>query len=248
MTVSKDFSGLYGPWAVVTGASAGMGAEFARQLAATGISVAIVARRIEMLEELSETIKKECKVDVKVIQADLLTEAGRQTVLEETAHLDVGLIVNNAGLEVYGPFIEGDLSDHIRLIELNITVPTALTHEYGQRFVSRTRADASGKRRAGIIMVSSILNTGVPTFSTYSASKAYATALAVSVRAELEGDRVDVFSLEPGPFASEMNKRLVKVVDFAALGYEVMPVHDCVEQCLEAFDKRESSCSPKLLV
>src|SRR5690606_16365914 len=93
----SDFAGRYGPWAVVTGASQGLGAEYAEQLAARGLNVVVVARSADKLEALAQDLRERYGVEVKAVPADLSTREGVAGVDSATRDLDVGLLVNNAG-------------------------------------------------------------------------------------------------------------------------------------------------------
>ena len=95
----KNFREKYGEWALITGASSGIGWEYSKQLAAKQLNVVMVARRAERLEALAEEIQREYGVDTKIIAADLTTDDGIQAVKDETQQLNIGLLVNNAGRE-----------------------------------------------------------------------------------------------------------------------------------------------------
>src|SRR5512140_2109761 len=133
----RDLVGQYGPWAVVTGASSGIGAEFARQLAAAGFAVALVARRRERLEELAAELRASHGVDTRVCARDLAEPAAIDALAAELAELDLGLVVNNAGLSYKGDVFAHDPAHRRQMIELNCQAPVAITHAFGPRLVAR---------------------------------------------------------------------------------------------------------------
>lgn len=193
-----SFAEKYGPWAVVTGASYGIGAEFARRMASLKLNVVLVARRAEPMAKLSKELEDEFKVQTKVIIADLASDSGVEKTLSETADVDVGLLVNNAGVAFHGNFLYTDVSKHASMISLNVTAVTKLAHGFGRRLVR--------KGSGGIIFVSSITKDGMPWAASYAASKAYVAILAYSMKFELQDSGVDVLSLEPGAIETRMSK------------------------------------------
>src|SRR5262245_61908645 len=137
--VRRDFADRYGPWAVVTGASSGIGAECARQLAARRVSVALVARRRERLTALADELVAAHGGDVRVCAHDLTAPGAAGDVAAAVADLDVGLVINNAGLGWKGAFVEQDPDAQRRMIELNCHAPVALTRALAPRLVARGR-------------------------------------------------------------------------------------------------------------
>jgi len=187
MSLRADFADRYGPWAVVTGASSGIGAEFARQLAAAKISVVLVARRRERLEELGAQLG----APYRVCAHDLAEPSSIDALVDEVADLDVGLVVNNAGLSWKGAFLEHDRAHARRMIELNCQAPVALTHALAPRLAARGRG--------GVIMVSSTgAFQGLPWSAVYGATKAFDLLFGEALRVELASQHVDVLTLAPG--------------------------------------------------
>jgi short-subunit dehydrogenase len=191
MSQREAFTARYGPWAVVTGASSGIGAEFARQLAARGLAVAVVARRRERLQTLATELSAAHGVEVRVVVADLGRPDGVGALLEQVAELDIGLFVNNAGVGLKGRLVDTDPAVLRHLVELNCQTPLALAHGFGGRLAARGKG--------GIIMVAS---TGgfqaLPWSAAYGASKGFDLLLGEALAVELQADGVDVLTLAPG--------------------------------------------------
>ncbi|MES1924558.1 SDR family oxidoreductase [Salinisphaera sp. T31B1] len=190
------FEDRYGPWALITGASAGIGAEFARQIAARGIHVALVARRRERLEALADDLAQQHGVRTLAIAADLTADHFLDDILAALGTRHVGLLVNNAGTGFTGEFLDHELDDELKLLALNCRAPLILAHHFGNRM----RND----RRGGIIMLASIAGlVPTPMFAHYSATKAWNRFLGEGLHEELARDGVDVVSLCPGLTESE---------------------------------------------
>jgi short-subunit dehydrogenase len=229
MTRSADFVRRYGPWALVTGASSGIGAEFARQLAAAGLSVVMVARRRERLVELGDRLRAAHHIDVRVAVHDLAEPASIGALVAEVADLDVGLVVNNAGLSFKGDFLDHDPDHQRRMIELNCIAPVALTRALGARLVARGRG--------GVVVVSSTgAFQGLPWSAVYGATKAFDLSLGEALRVELADKGVDVVTLAPGGTDTEgpMNTG----VDPARVPVKMMPVEPVVAAALGALGRR----------
>lgn len=190
------FVDKYGPWALITGASAGIGAEFARQIAAKGVNVALVARRRELLEALGEDLETQYGIRTLAIAADLCEDNFLATITTALGTRHVGLLVNNAGSGMTGDFLDHDLDRELQMLALNCRAPLILAHHFG----ARMRDD----RRGGIIMLASIAGiVPTPMFSHYSATKAWNRYLGEGLHEELSRDGVDVVSLCPGLTQSE---------------------------------------------
>ncbi len=197
----RNFTEKYGGWALITGASSGIGLEYSKQLAAKQLNVVMVARRAERLEALSEEIKRKYGVDTKVIAADLTTAAGIQAVKDETQQLNIGLLVNNAGREDSGHFLRTSIEEALSTVDLNCRAPLQLTHHFAQIMAKR--------EKGGIIFMSSIVAfQGVPHIANYAASKAYDLVFAEGVAAELKPYNVDVIAVAPGFTKTELSLEL----------------------------------------
>ncbi len=185
----------YGPWALVTGASDGIGREFASYLANIGIHLVLVARRQQVLDELADALSERHGIQTSVIAADLSGEEGVHRVVRETQDVDIGLLVASAGFGTSGHFIDSPLAAELEMLDVNCRAVLNLAHVFGQRF--------SKRRGGGIVLMSSIVAfQGVPRAANYAATKAYIQSLAEGLYHELAPHGVDVVASAPGPIHS----------------------------------------------
>ena len=201
----QSFVQKYGSWAVVTGASEGIGQAFAEELAALGMSLVLVARRGDRLQQLAGTIRQKHSVQALVIAADLSVAEGRTEVEENTSDLDVGLLVAAAGFGTSGRLLDANLDVERNMLEVNCFAVLEQSVVFGQRFAKRGRG--------GIILIASLLGwQGVSGAAHYAATKAYVQSLAEGLNRELAPSNVDVLASAPGPvnsgFASRADMRM----------------------------------------
>jgi len=193
------FRERYGSWALVTGASAGIGAEFAVQLAGMGLNLVLLARRKQRIEDLARQLESHNKIHTKTIVADLAQPDFLPHVIAETQSLEIGLLVNNAGFGIAGKFLDHELERELALLDLNCRAQLILTHKLGRQMAQR--------KRGGVIFVSSVSAfIAVPFASSYAASKVYELFLAESLGYELAKEGVDVLALCPGSTATEFHQ------------------------------------------
>ena len=182
-----DYVRRYGPWAVIAGASEGIGAAFATALAARGLNLVLVARRPQPLEALAATLPTR----TVTVAADLATADGLAAVAAATADLEVGLLVANAASSAIGPFVDADPADLDRVVDVNVRAPVRLARLFLPAMVARGRG--------GLIVMSSIAGQqGIPGIATYAASKAFGNVFAEGLWAEARGHGVDVLACAPG--------------------------------------------------
>ena len=182
-----DFGARYGPWAVVAGASEGLGAAFARALADRGLKLILVARRREPLIALAEVLPTEA---VPVV-ADLATEAGLDAVLAAASNREVGLVVANAAYSPIGAFVTLSLTESLRALDLNCRALLHLAHHF--------LPPMTGRGRGGFVVMSSLAGLqGSPPISVYAATKSFGAVLAEGLWAELRGTGVDVVACVAG--------------------------------------------------
>ncbi len=192
---TAQFATKYGPTGLVTGASDGIGAAIASELAARGFELVLVARRAEKLNELAAQLRETHQVAVDVVPADLGTQSGVERVLESISDKEVGLYVGCAGFGTSGAFLDGQLQDELEMIDVNCRALTALAHPIGQQMRARGRG--------GMILMGSIVGfQGVAQSANYAATKAYVQSFAEGLAAELRPHGVDVLSSAPGPVHS----------------------------------------------
>jgi len=186
-------TGVHDSWVLVTGASSGFGEEFARQYAEQGHSLVLVARRLDRLQKLAETLRQQYRIDVVVEQVDLSDVAA---ILQLHARLRergvaVDILINNAGHGLQGPFLDHQMDAALAMVQLDIASLTAVTHVFAQ--------DMRKRGRGKILLVASLLAYyGVQNFAVYAASKAYVLRLGEALHRELKRDGVTVTALCPG--------------------------------------------------
>ncbi|OUS27317.1 hypothetical protein A9Q99_14995 [Gammaproteobacteria bacterium 45_16_T64] len=187
----NEFKTKYGPWAIVTGASSGIGKAFSEHLAKKGINIVAVARNKENLRKLQSCIEDQYAVKVKTIALDLYEPNAAVKIGELTSDVDVGLVIANAGIQNHGLFSESTDVDELKLLALNVSGPMQLSHIFAKRLKLRGKG--------GILFTSSGFGyQGVPYFANYSASKAYLITLGEALNVELKPYGIDVTVISPG--------------------------------------------------
>ncbi len=229
---TTPFLSQYGPWALVSGAAMGLGAEFARQLAARGLNLVLVDVQSEALNATSAAISAQSGVELRPLVCDLATPAGLAAVIEAAATLEVGLLVNNAGVSALGHFLDVPLEKHQRILALNTRAPLTLAHHFGQKMRAR--------RRGGIIFVSSAsAMVGTSYVSAYSASKAFNLNLGEALWQELHPFGVDVLASVVG--ATDTPGWRAEIPDPQAKTWPpVMRAEDTVRETLAALGQTPS--------
>jgi uncharacterized protein len=188
--------------ALITGASAGIGREFARQLAGRAGSIVLVARRLQRLEDLrDELIRRDPNLNVHVRVVDLAEKSQIDELLHwlEQEKIDINLLLNNAGLGDFGPFATSDWARVDQMIQVNMTALTLLTRRLlPPMIVSKQGAILNVSSSAGFLPIAD--------FSVYAATKAYVTSFSEGLRAELRGSGVSICALCPGPVQTEFQQ------------------------------------------
>ncbi len=187
----QTFLSQYGAWALVTGASNGIGRAVAKELAARGLKLVLCARNEEALRTLASELSIECRVAA----LDLAKPTGPLQLFEATKDLECGLLVNSAGFGSAGEFLKRKLESELEMIDLNCRALAELSYRFGQRFAAQ--------RRGGIIELSSLVSfQGVAYCANYAATKAYVQALGEGLAEELAPMNVQVLTVSPGPVAT----------------------------------------------
>jgi uncharacterized protein len=215
----------FGPWALVTGASSGIGRAFAAQLAANGINLVLAARRLSNLDEVGRDLTRQHRIQYRSARVDLAEPDFLNTLIDTTNDLDLGLVVSNAGDMNLGEFLT--IPHDALLVELRVNTEAhlSLTHHFGQVLARRGRG--------GILLVSSIAGIqGVPYIANYSATKSYVLSLGEAVHHELSARGVQVTVLVPGATATAMTARFG--ADKTAMGRLMMSADACAADGLAA--------------
>lgn len=206
--ISTQFLQRYGPWAVVTGASSGIGRAMAETLAEIGFHLVLVARREAELTALADGWRLRHSIETRVIASDLSDVAGCQRVLRETEFLDVGLLIAAAGFGTSGEFLKADLSAELSMLEVNCRATTILSLHFTRTLTKRGRG--------GIILFGSVVGfQGTPYAAHYAATKAYVQSLGEGLHQELSSSGVDILVSAPGPVHSAFAKRAKMVLGMA---------------------------------
>jgi short-subunit dehydrogenase len=181
----------YGPWALIAGASEGIGAAFAKQLAQHGLDLVLVARRAEPLEALARELAAQAKVQVRCVPLDLARADAAALLEEKVTDLEIGLLVYNAALAPAGTLLEIALDEQLRAIDVNVRGPLAMAHRFGRPMAARGRG--------AIVLLSSLTAfQGSPYVATYGATKSFLLTLAEGLWFELAPRGVDVLAVCAG--------------------------------------------------
>lgn len=190
----------YGAWAVVTGASGGIGLEIAREVAARGLNVVLAARNADKLDRLSSQLIQTHSVETRSAAVDLATPEGTRLLEQAVSGLDVGLFVGNAGFGTSGAFVNADMTNELAMIDLNVRHLAQQVHFFANLMRPR--------RAGGIILMSSIVSwQGVPRAANYAATKAYVQSLAEGLHRELQAEGIDVLTSAPAQVATGFMER-----------------------------------------
>ena len=209
-----SFADRCGPWAVVAGASEGVGAGFARELARRGINVVLLARRQVALDEVAAAIRGECRVETRAVAVDLARGDAMTSVGGATADLEVGFLVYCAGGDPnYEPFLANPVETATAMVQRNCVVPLQMCHRFAGPMAERGRG--------GIVILGSAAGfAGARNMVAYGASKAFDMVMAEALWAELHDKGVDVLGLILGetdtPALRRLRRRLGHVDDPAA--------------------------------
>ncbi|MGK7915962.1 MAG: SDR family NAD(P)-dependent oxidoreductase [Prochloraceae cyanobacterium] len=221
--------------ALITGASYGIGAAFARELAARNTNLVLVARSADRLQHLASELQEQWKIQTDVLVEDLTAPGATKSVFEAVSQkeLTIDLLINNAGFGDYGVFTQRNLGKQLQMIQLNITALVELTY----LFLPAMKRCGEG----GIINVSSIAGfQALPYMSVYAATKAFVLSFSEALWAENQGTGVGILALCPGPTESNFPK----VAEFPESSFganmKLTSAEDVVRDALSALEKNQS--------
>jgi short-subunit dehydrogenase len=190
----------FGEWAVITGASSGIGREMALIISKSGINIVLIARSEEALNKLSSEIKKESEVETKVIVSDLSQAQDIDDIIKQCNNIEVGLLINSAGYALSGEFADNLLEDEIAMLNVNVKAPLILSHHFAKQMKKR--------QKGGILFMSSIMAlAGAAKWAHYNATKAHNLLLAEGLAQELRKDNVKVLAVIAGSVNSGFQER-----------------------------------------
>lgn len=234
MTAVADLSG-YGPWAVITGASSGIGRAFAERCASDGLNVVLAARSTEPLQELGRALNANHDIAYRVVTVDLTHPGGAADLVATTADLDVGLLISNAGAARPGRFLDQDLADLHRRLTLNTTTHLELAHGFGRRFV---------QRGGGAMVLVSALSAahGLPNMAHDGAAKAYVLNLGEALNHELRPAGIKVTVMMPGNVDTPVIDALG--LDRDHLPLSPLPVGSAIRQTIRALQAGHATIVP----
>lgn len=219
--------------AIITGASAGIGASYAKQLASKGTDLVLVARSESRLNELAQELIEQHNIKVEVLVADLSDRSQLDKVADRAAMDDVELVINNAGFGIKQPFVGGTLAAEQNLLDVLVTAVMRITHSALPGMLARNRG--------GVINVSSI--AGWMTSGTYSATKSWATTFSESLAMLHKDSKVHVMALCPGYTRTEFHSRAEMEIETIP-NWMWLDVDHVVKKSLSDFAKGKTVCVP----
>jgi short-subunit dehydrogenase len=222
----------YGPWAFIAGGSEGVGASFARKLAAAGINSVIAARKPEPIQALAAELRSQYGVEARELPLNLCAPDMMEQVKAATHDIEIGILIYNAGAETsLSPFLDRKPGRAEMMITLNVTGPTQLTYHFAPGMRER--------QRGGIIIVgSNSCHTGAPNQVVYSASKAYEFNFAEGLWGELQPHNVHVLGLFLGLTATPNIARM----GFKLEGMEADDPDDVAQAGLDHLGREPIHC------
>lgn len=230
MVDKLDFASQYGDWAIVAGASQGLGAVYAEELASRHLNLILIARRAELLESLASALSEKYKIETRILVLDLSVAAAAERILDAVGGLEIGLLVYNAAFSAIGPFLERTLDDHLREVRTNALTPLQLVYLIAEQMLERGRG--------GIMLMSSLSAfQGSAYISTYAATKAFNIVLAEGLWQEWRKRGVNVLVCVSGAVRTP-NYLASEPKQTGGLSDMTMPPEQVVREALAALGKR----------
>jgi len=225
----------FGPWALVTGASSGIGEEFARRIAVSGIHVALVGRREHLLRRIGAECTRASGVQHRIIPLDLSEPDFLPVLADATRDLDIGLVVSNAGTGNPGEFLKLDRQLLQKTLRLGTMAHLDIAHHFGQKLAER--------RRGGIILAGAMAaENGVPIMANDGGAKAYVHSLGEALHYEFKPLGVYVTVLAAGFTDTEVIEKFG--LDPKTMPMKPMSVEQCVSEGLRGLLKNRSRVVP----
>ncbi len=213
---NNQFTAKYGPWALVTGATSGIGRAIAEQLAQSGLHVVLSGRKKETLLAFSDYLEATYGIITEVVIADISSTPEVYRLVEEIKHIPIGLFVASAGFGTSGLFQDASLEREIAMLKVNSLALMMLTHYFARLFAEQNKG--------GIILMSSIVGfQGTPNSAHYAATKAYVQSLGEGLYHELKPYGVDVLAAAPGPVKTAFGEKANLKMSNALSPQELVP-------------------------
>jgi short-subunit dehydrogenase len=231
----NSFKDKFGPWAVVTGASSGIGSEFARLIAAQGLNVVLAARRETLLDALAAELTDRFKVETRTVAVDLSLEDASERLSRAVSDLDVGLVVSNAGTGAPGRFLEQDHGEQLERFRLNALAHLNIAYAFGQRFA---------RRGGGGLILGGAMGAehGIPFMAADAGSKALVQSLGESLHLELKERGIQVMTLVVPPTDTAILAKFG--LDPSQMPMKPMSPKQCASEALRDFRKGRSKSLP----
>jgi hypothetical protein len=235
MKLNAKTAKKFGPWALVTGASSGIGAEFARQLANSGLNVVLAARRGALLDQVGGALVRSFGVQTRSIVVDLSEEGSVEKLGDAVSDLDIGLVISNAGTGNPGNFLNQDHGELLRLFRLNALAHLNIARYFGPRLSTRG---------GGGVLLGGAMGAarGIPFMANDAGSKAYVQSLGESLHVELKRHGIHVTVLVVPPTDTAIITKLG--LDPATMPMKPMSTAQCVSEALRALQRNRSLCLP----
>jgi len=227
----------FGPWAIITGASSGIGKEFARQLAIDGLNLVLIARRIALLEDIGQHLSKEFGIRFMAIEVDLAMESAIEKIVKATSDLEIGLLVSNAGTGKPGKFLSFSEQELKYILQLNAVSHLNLTHHFGRKMALRGKG--------GILLTGAMgAVDGVPYMANEAGTKGYIQSLGKSLHTEFKELGINITVLITSPTETPILGKLGFNKDNTPM--KPLSVRQCVKEALSALCANRITVLPGL--